>query len=171
MRFYFSGAGSFNSLQQDSNRSLGGNRSSSVVPNDMFNNLFGDVSYTSQQNQLTETKCVFLVNEIGNLSNLRLMLTSNLAETERFCDFEIAVVNTDGMKTEQIPNTQSTPYFGEFDSDLYDVETPIISLFPVDSSLVFWIRRKTRNSIQSLNEDVAQGELPFEATNLHLIWD
>ena len=45
MQIYFTGANSFKDEQKDKDKSLGGYMASTRVPNDVFGNLFGEVSY------------------------------------------------------------------------------------------------------------------------------
>ena len=65
IELYYTGAATFNGIQEDITLSLGGLVSISLVPNDLLGNLFGEVSKGVVENNLRETKIIVIKNVTG----------------------------------------------------------------------------------------------------------
>lgn len=162
MRFYFSGAEGIDFQQNDSAKSLGGFKSSSVVPNDVLGNLFGELSYSDFLNNQTNTRCVFLKNELGvTVSNFSIQLHCD--NEHKTCEFELAVVIPTQNKVEQIFDPNSSPYFAEFFSDIYEQPSLILPNFENNQVLAFWLKRKINVDNRAKNQ--------AETTTLTISWD
>lgn len=78
LKFYLSGAVEHEALQNSPMRSLGGYRSSVLLPNGRLDNLFDEVGIYEAQNGSEVFRCLFLKNESGDnsaMTDLSLHIT------------------------------------------------------------------------------------------------
>lgn len=139
MIYYYSGANKFDAVQTDPNLSLGGFISSSVVPNDLLQNIFSEASYLSIQQKKRETKLIVLQNNSSQQAtalSLDFLLNDSSIST-----YKIAFVSpSEDNCFEQISNSSALPLNAEFD----DVEAGVpVSLPDLDPEeyLGIWITR------------------------------
>lgn len=142
---YYTGATQYLDPQQDSKLSLGGFVSSSLVPNNLLNNLFGNISALSVSNDTTIIRGIALKNETGlDINQLTLFFNYPL---NPFYVFEVAVVSVgvDRCKhffMERVNNENATPYIGSF-SEADGVNNSInIGALPTNNYMGLWIRAK-----------------------------
>lgn len=113
MRLFYTVSSEENKTQKDPLLSLGGFRSSSMVPNDAFNALFGDISEYSIQKGLPEYIGLILQNTFNTaVENISLWIPKSKT---RYCKFRLAVVEllpTNEMET--ISTINSKPLQAEF---------------------------------------------------------
>ena len=115
LKFYYTNISGDELPQTRSDLSLGGFKSSTLVPNDSFGNLFGDISVYSVRENRDEYVALALVNETGaDVTDVTLYFDY---PENRQKDIELAFVqfNSDG-EIEVIPNPYSRPYNAEFNS-------------------------------------------------------
>ena len=145
MKIYYTGADSFNAVQKDKDKSLGGYLSQTQVPNDLIGNLFGDVSMYTIDKSLRETRALIVHNDSGGaLVNFSIhfdKLTGSLGL------FEVAAVllTLDGngeLYMEKIDNIRATPYVGDFVEADTVANKQLISASLADGAYVgLWLRR------------------------------
>lgn len=112
LELYFSGAEEPNTEQKVSDKSLGGYISSSKVPNLRKDVLFGLISYRSTQQQLIETKGLFLKNAGTTKTNIYFTL---IYGEDKQSKLEVAFVTAvDDELIEKISSIRDIPYTGTF---------------------------------------------------------
>lgn len=179
MRFFYSGAPDFLEVQGDPRISLGGNRSSTVVPNNSLSNVFDAISLTQERQGSELVRGLFLVNELGvDLQNLYAYFTY---DTPNLATFEFAVVTTNGERMEQIGNSHSTPYVGTFVSADGVANKVLVIPTLLDGQVIgVWFKRVVvatpATACQVLyDEFIADPQPPPPATQetavFHLEWD
>ena len=153
MKLYFTGAASFNAEQKDKNKSLGGYKSSTEIPNDLLGNLFGDISMYTLDEKLRETKAIIIYNESNSdLEDLYIWFDKI---TDSLGLFEVAAValtpNSSGeVYMEYIDNIRASPYVGNFvQADTVSNKQLLSNLFESKSYLGLWLRRSITNSDKS----------------------
>lgn len=138
IQLLFSGASSLNAEQIDTNISIGGYISSSVVPKSLVNGIFPELSVYDLANFTPDTFAVFLKNngteDIPSISLLQVY-------DDNICRFEWAVVApSEGGFIESLGSKKETPYYAEFFEP--DVATELLSAtLEPGKSIGLWIRR------------------------------
>jgi len=141
MRFYYTGAKTYLGIQQIPFLSLGGFISSSLIPNSALNNLFSSITPYTIEKGLDEYALIVLKNELGNdVKNIKISFSYENQDI-KVANLEVsAILNTNG-NFEQINNSTSAPYFGEFHPALSPTEVCIGNL-KKDEYLGIWVKRK-----------------------------
>jgi hypothetical protein len=118
IKLYYTGASTPDIPQTDSQKSLGGHISSTVVPNGKLNELFSEVSMAYSSLGKEEYICLAVKND-SQQSLLDLKITSILSNNVGYPDFAseyeigFSIPNSKG-EIEKIPNKESAPYYTEF---------------------------------------------------------
>lgn len=110
MKWYYSGAKSLDVEQRSPEKSLGGFRSSTVVPNGRINSMFNDFSSLSVNEGKSETKAFFIKNDF-NTKVTGILIYATYPENPEI-QFEIASVKGDEM--ELLKSSSDEPYYEEF---------------------------------------------------------
>lgn len=145
MKIYYTGADTFDGEQKDKDKSLGGYKSSTLIPNDVLGNFFSEISMYGLDEKLRETRALIVYNE-GNdsLENLNIWfdkLTNSLGK------FEVAAVgltpDSQGeVFMEKIDNIRATPFTGTFvEADTSANKQLLSASFDSKAYLGLWIRR------------------------------
>ena len=140
MRLYYTVSSREDDVQAKSILSLGGFKSSTPVQNNVFNNLFSDLSLFSLEKASTEYVALMLVNERKvTTTNIKLWL-ENI--TDSYCKYRVSVVELSTVKVmERIPTINSMPFYAEF-YEVGSVEEAIsIPNMVVGSMFGIWIER------------------------------
>lgn len=112
---YYTGAIQHNAIQEDPSKSLGGYISSSLVPNDVLNNLFGTIDYSTLVNQTKETRVIAFLNTTGGTINTFSIYTNTPIDS--FSKLKVGLILNEIDETcnipyfEQLPNRNSTPLY------------------------------------------------------------
>ena len=183
MRFYYTGASVKDQSQDRIEHSLGGMMSSSVVPNDMFSNVFDDLSQKTVDDNKSQIIALILKNELEDVTNLSFYFK---VPENPFCKIEIGVTVPGGdLETgfflEQISNMNASPYNVTFheaiDADKLELDLPI---FKFGDCLGIWFKRTLLpDAIKSLTDTDTIAEnvdnpvkLPTQETfELNIDWD
>jgi len=151
MRLYYTTTAKQDALQQKPSQSLGGFKSSNLVPNSSFDNLFADVSLLTLEKNLAEYIGLILVNERENeTGNIKIWVNS---PSSNLCKYKIAVVELNSInQSEMLPSINSKPLYAEFyeaNSELNSI--PIPNMVP-NEMYGIWIERTINvNSDEYLN--------------------
>jgi len=152
MKIYYTGANENNEAQPDPEKSLGGFISSTATPNDLANNLFGDISKYTIDKKLRETKALILKNDTGStVTNLNLYFT---IPAGTYCKFEVAAVTvtpdaSGHVYMEKITSFRGTPYSGAFtEADGVSNQVLLSSSFTNNSYLGLWFRRTILDNVK-----------------------
>jgi len=117
MRFFYTGAKTFNALQANIILSLGGFLSCTPIPNAQISNLFSDISSLSIERDNFTVIAIALRNELDkDVEDIFLWFDF---PTDAFTKLEFAFVdvNDDGegnLSIEKLSNPHSVPYFADF---------------------------------------------------------
>lgn len=113
MRLFYTISSQEGKSQKDPLLSLGGFRSSSMVPNDTLNAIFGDISEYSIQKRLPEYIGLILQNTFSSLvESISIWIPS---VEGRYCKFRLAVVElSPSNEMETISTVNSKPLQAEF---------------------------------------------------------
>lgn len=137
---YYSGAKVFNAIQNNPDLSLGGWLSSTIIPNDLMNNLFGTISEKGQSEALSETKAIFLVNDTEVKTNFSIYIEQANSDEVIFEFSVVAVPN--GQSMERISSIRSLPYYADFfTANGIDNAELMLESFTANQVIGLWIRR------------------------------
>lgn len=140
IKFYYSGASTFEAPQQKASLSLGGYVSSTPIPNGENNSVFSELSLLAAKNKYRETKLIVLKNELNSLNNVILWSNYNLAIVEPIVNEKNEIL------FEQISNSFAIPYYATFNT--YTTENPaILGNLAINKYLGIWVSRKATSEI------------------------
>lgn len=152
MKLYYTGAEEYNAAQSDPDKSLGGFLSSTQTPNDLMNNLFGDISKYTIDKKLREAKALILKNDTGSaVTNLNFYFD---IPSDTYCKFEIAAVtitpDADGnVFMENITSFRGTPFSGNFTEADGVANQVLLSASLADGGyLGLWLRRTIKDDVK-----------------------
>lgn len=167
LKLYYTGAGAFNEKQEDPSQSLGGNISSSIVPNDFLNNIFGEASFLSRANNRDETIALALKNEFSQ----DIAIIEVWAEWEnpnnRTSVIKLGAIEVDsdgcgGFTVQNIPSKYSKPY----GVNLYDIrgESNKVNIggLAVDEYVGLYFNRTYLTSATEVQKDADTLEKEFD---------
>ena len=119
MKLFLTGADNFMANQKNGYQSLGGFQSSTPVPNNRLDFLFGTISYMTIKNALSECVGLILVNDSGSaVTNVKLKYIYNyIFKTPNYqASYQVAAVTLDSknQQMERISSRYDLPFYGEF---------------------------------------------------------
>lgn len=151
--FYYTGAQEPNQPQTQIQKSLGGYRSSTRIPNASLNSLFQGISQKQTQEGDEQIIGVVLTNESGaTITNLSIYAT---VPSGSQTTFQVAAVSLiDNNRMEQIPNNSASPYIGTLvEMTTLSNRRTLISTLPNGGSIGLWIKRTIpKQSSQSCDD-------------------
>lgn len=165
IQLFYTGAKTVEESQESPKNSLGGYKSSSLIPNNQVWNIFGDIALLAEKR--TEVKGIMLKNisEV-ELSNVAIWFDNLVSD---IFSLQIAGVVVDGNKLEmdKLPNTYSLPFGIEF-YDAIESSKLIIGTLAVGQVIGLWLKRETEEdsirdllSCKSLYEKFKAEEEPY----------
>jgi hypothetical protein len=144
MLYLYTGATTPGAVQNDIDLSLGGNVSSTPIPNSL-DNLFDDISWMAIENRSVETKAYVIANNTNvDVDNYTIGYTY---PANAIFKLEIAPVTLAGGTTmEKIGDSSSSPYYATFVEANIDPAHSInnsqnLGTIAAGTSLGIWIRR------------------------------
>lgn len=146
MRLYYTTTTGPNEVQPNPINSIGGFKSSTPVTNDVFGNLFSDLSLYGMKTAQSEYKALILVNELPfSVSNLEFWFQPQDIIT--YCDYQLAIVTLSTDKEgnpvmEKSPNYLSKPFYATFYSATSEDKVAIETTLAPSEQLGLWICRK-----------------------------
>ena len=174
---YYTGSEQFDTPQQEINKSLGGNISSTIIPNSQINSLFRDVSSYSKQKGTSETICIALKN-ISQNDLLNFTLFCELSSEDFTIEAAIALPSINECNIpvfEKLKTSEQSPYYAEFNNIVNEDNAISIAEFKKDSYLGLFLRKKIKSQGQSGNQckaidyqDISRQEEQF---SLNFSWD
>jgi len=147
MKFYYTttaGTEEEGYSRQEPERSLGGFRSGTPVPNGQLNSLFGDISKYTEEQVKDEYIALILKNETGgDITGINVYFTFPEGS---YSKFEIAAVDlnvdSEGRNyMENVPNYNSAPYFATFVGADGVANKQNIGGLVDDAEVGIWIKR------------------------------
>lgn len=150
MILLLSGAFHKDAPQNDLNRSLGGLISSTPLPNNRINSLFGEISNYTIKNKQSEIVAFFIKNNTANdLSNLSIQ---EIYEDDNLCEFDFAIATvTDTGAMELIGSRFEEPFYANWFEPTD--KTLIKETFAAGEILGVWVRRRFKDGLDFTTED------------------
>lgn len=144
MKFYYTGASATEEIQNKPIFSLGGFKSSSIVPNGQISNLFGDISELTIDKNNFDIIGIILKNELPNKA--KDILFHFEYEENSYIKIEVAFVSvvmaTDGsIYMEKIVNSHSLPYIGDFVNPYNEANKINIGDLNKNSMIAIWFKK------------------------------
>lgn len=187
LKFYYTTSAGYNNQQTKISDSLGGYKSSTPVPNDMFSNLFDEISLNLAANPLNQYIAVILKNEgTETLKNVNMWFS---AVTEN--PYGKIMVGAIGMNKDEndnpvTPRTSSIyekPYWIQFYDATEEDKVTLGDLEP-DAEICLWFSRVLDGKIiREGYDDVAERDTNTqnrykkveketnEIFNINLVWE
>ncbi len=190
MKYFYTGAQRAFAEQKDPELSLGGNISSTQIPNDLLQNIFSEASYLSVQQKKRETKLIVLQNDSKTLQatglSLNFIIGSDVNESvsEPNTDFSMSqyrvafVESEDGDCFESIINSAALPMNATFEDVVSDQPIVLPDMDP-ESYLGIWLTRLYDTTSDDLrpqdltywNEQLENPTTPGTEDTLDLVLD
>lgn len=141
MEFRYTGADTANAIQNSIQESLGGFIASSLVPNNVLNNLFSDISKLGQERGYIETIALILKNTTGaTVTTVELFYDYPTNELVTLEINPVTLINNESM--ERIPNFRATPLTGTFvEADGVGNKVLLATSLDDDEGIGIWFRR------------------------------
>ncbi len=140
MRLYYTTTSRVDTPQQKANQSLGGFKSSSLVPNSSFGSLFSDISSLFIERDLPEYIGIILINELeSECTDIKLWINRDI---DSICKYKVSVVELNSRnEMEMLPSINSKPLYAEFyDANSIDNAINIPPMLP-NEQYGIWIER------------------------------
>lgn len=157
MKFYYTTSGEVESSQRKKSSSLGGYKSSTVIPNDDLNNLFGDITPFG----ITQNKPIYigvmLKNETGSdATGITFYFDYPTDPQIAYSKLEIAIVSLaqdaeGNYYMEHVDTQYSKPYNATFQESNGVGDSISLPDMVADSMLGMWIKRTI--DIEAINTD------------------
>lgn len=149
MKLFYTGAEYLDAIQTSSDRSLGGYKSVTQIPNGALNVLFTNISYQTLQKKIPEVRALILKNTSGSLA-INITLYTEIISAVPFSKIEVApvTVGADGLM-EKIMTGKSSPYDIDqwYELDGAGNAAIIIDELADGEYLGLWIRRTVRDDV------------------------
>jgi hypothetical protein len=143
---YYTGAVAFNKPQQDITKSLGGNISSSIIPNSRLNSLFSDNSLHNKNTSEVEVICVAVKNIATiDLTNFSLYCEFNQVELNYTIEAAVVLPSLDECNNfvfEKLNSTGDLPYYGEFHDIVSEAHKINMGTFTKDTYIGIFLCKK-----------------------------
>lgn len=155
LSIYYTGAAKFTASQNDASKSIGGYISSSIIPNGMLSNLFGDISaYTKSIANRSEYRAIAIKSTSApTKSNLKAYFTypqSNNADSN-VCDYQIGYLSPQAdqcgdLMTELLSSIYAQPYTVSFSPAVGLANALQLPNLDNNNYLVLYIKRTLKTS-------------------------
>jgi len=145
MRLFYTGATEYLGEQKSPRLSLGGFISSSPLPNDILNGIFGSISDYKAVNGLKEVRGVVLRNETGGDATPSIWYKNNSSDpitNIRMSIVSVAVDNCGNFYIESIQNEQASPVSASFTDNRGEDNKITMPTIPDDGYVGIWIERR-----------------------------
>jgi len=145
----YTGADSFLTPQTEAFKSLGGLISSTVIQNDVLNNLFSDVTNYGLQKASSDTKCIAIKNTGVAITDLTIYYE---APVNSLFDYFIGAVSPtvndcNESVFEQLQNSESSPYYCTFYNPSTELTKVNVGNIAANGYLGLFIKRKFKQSV------------------------
>ena len=160
MNLYLTTTTGFNESQPNPNISLGGYKSSSLVTNDDFDNLFGEVSLMTIKNQRDEYRAIVLCNDYSQPVN-KISIHVETPE-DGICSYKMALGVMNGLDKynkpfmENVATVNRKPFHAAF-VDMSNDATLDVGTLQAGQQIGLWIcRHVDMEKARKQYEDVAE---------------
>jgi len=171
MRLYYTQISAEDTPQTRPDLSLGGFKSSSLVPNNSFSNLFSDISCYSVSENRDEYIALALVNETGVVAeNVTFYFDYQDAVDIRQMNVEFAFVAFNvGGEIEVVPNTYAQPLNATFQASDGELNSVNVGDIAIDGKIAIWFKKiiNTTNILEEQsNDNMAENGTPQPANQI-----
>lgn len=146
MQLYYTTTTGYDAVQTNASRSLGGFKSSTLVVNDNFSNLFDDISIMTVRNARPEYRAIILRNEFDH--QVRKVKLSVQCPEDSICKYKVGVEylsSVDKYGTKRMSNVQSAqsrPFSVQFMDMSSDVVLDIADALDSGREVGIWVCRE-----------------------------
>lgn len=170
---YYTGAKNYLQPQNEIAKSIGGYISNTLIPKDILNNLFSDITNFSIKKNKTDTKCIAIKN--ASSSNIVNMSVSASTLSTNAFEYEFAFVQptTDACNAnafELLTNSEQIPYYANF----ITLTTPqVIAQLNAEQYIGLFIKRKLKQTTVDnpcLTTDELLEQIKQEELILNITW-
>ncbi len=182
IKLYYTGAKEFEGIQKMPSKSLGGNISSSVVPNGLMNSLFSDISLLDLQLGSKQLRILAIKNEGANpITNFTVHVEHD-ENDENIADFYIGYslpqADDCGVFGETVEDEEAEPYHSELQISKSNLTKLNISNLEKDNYILLYLQRRIKQNqlsreqeIDAIQKNYEEGKKPNRAENVQLIFN
>lgn len=169
LKFYYTTTKGQDELQSKFDRSLGGYKSSSLIKNDEFDNLFGEISnYTISENNQNQYVGIILKNEGAVKTNILLHFDYPDGVYSKILVAAVELTDdSDSVKfMENVSSIHSSPVYAEFHEADGVVNAVSLGVLDQDEMLGIWFKREI---LVSVAESSCTDIVEEDPENEHLV--
>lgn len=143
---FYTGANKSNAIQTNSARSLGGWISSSQIPNEVLNNIFGNIDYTIVSKNLKSNRVIAFKNTTGSIIPTFKIWT--ISPLDSFAKFKIGIIlnsiepSCNFPYFEQLSSEAASPMYVSLAECEAEVNALTLSNIPIDQYVGIFIQRE-----------------------------
>ena len=138
MKLYYTTIVKKDNEQKNASLSLGGFKSSTPVPNGVFENFFSDVSAMSVQNNSEEYIACMLKNETGSDQDVSVWFDY---PENSLINIEISAVDLNNDMMENIDNSYQVPLYADFVEANGEPNAVSLGNIPTDGVIGIWFKK------------------------------
>ena len=142
MNLYYTTASGYNEAQPNPSISLGGYKSSTLVGNDDFDNMFDEISIMSIRSGRDEYRAIIIRNDfVVSMTNLEVKV---VADPDAICTYKLAIAPLNGIDKyrrrfmEHVATVNNKPFHATFVDMTPDAVLTIGNLAP-EEEIGLWI--------------------------------
>lgn len=168
MNLYYTTASGYNEAQPNPSISLGGYKSSTLVGNDDFDNMFDEISIMSIRSGRDEYRAIIIRNDfVVSMTNLEVKV---VADPDAICTYKLAIAPLNGIDKyrrrfmEHVATVNNKPFHATFVDMTPDAVLTIGSLAP-EEEIGLWIcRHIDKDAAKEQYENVCEPDLAVDPT-------
>jgi hypothetical protein len=170
-KLYYTTAQGQDVLQPRSDKSLGGYRSASLVKNDDFDNLFGEISNYTLKNSADQSQYVGLILHNDSITGITALNVWFEYPAKCYSKIEIAVIDLSQDADhkyfmENVPSITSSPVYATFHEADGEANKVSIGNMTAGETVGIWLKRTVLKSVA--DADIA-AEIVVDPTNEHRV--
>lgn len=169
MNLYYTTASGYNEAQPNPSISLGGYKSSTLVGNDDFDNMFDEISIMSIRSGRDEYRAIIIRNDfVVSMTNLEVKV---VADPDAICTYKLAIAPLNGIDKyrrrfmEHVATVNNKPFHATFVDMTPDAVLTIGNLAP-EEEIGLWIcRHIDKDAAKEQYENVCEPDLAVDPTD------
>lgn len=161
MRLYYTNITGADLSQSRPDLSLGGFRSTTIIPNNNFSNLFSDLSCYSISENRDEYIAASLLNETGVIAQNVTMYFVYPETRQKNIEMAFVAFNANS-EIEVVPNPYSAPYTGIFNAADGELNAVNIGDIAIDGQIGIWFKKIL--DIPAIEEEFSDANLIANGT-------
>lgn len=151
MKLFYTVISAKNVVQNKPSLSLGGFKSSSPLPNSVFNKLFPDISNLTLEKNLPEYIGIVLENQYSeSKTNVKVWVE---VPQDSLCKYRLSIVTlTSSGEMESVPSVNSKPILSDFSECTSEVDSFLIPSIGAGVGYGIWVERSLNTSSESFSK-------------------